>query len=511
MIQTVEGEIFHLYAETMDEILKQTKDFFSDGRHENDLVAVNGYKDEPIYISSMDVKNNTIDENGFVYFTIRMFKDARKNVHLCRGGVIPALNELGQPVCLLKVMENKNYFHHYEQIKDMPDTRVFSLYDTIVLVDVQEYAFILLKDALQEYKGRIVCIGKGWIEFSRLFADRTNIEYVENKESLPEDVIRSSTMYLMEFTSIMAGHEQRCKEGFFSYDEIMTLVYFFSNRVSYGEKNPDKKFYLVDPVFPMEGLMSICDKVQLPYAYAEANGFIPVIHLTNSNGSMYSDFEGDDIWSKFFIQPYGGIAKEWEESKNVWIFPYAAVTFSDRWLMQRISDCKEVQFVNTFLINDRVKAEVDRVRNKVLPNPKRTIGVLIRGTDYTVTHLPGHTIMASPEQVMEKIKEYESSGSYDAVFLSTEDVDVLKKMIELCGDRLYYTEQKRFRINPGELLANQKRERENDGWMKGVEYLTTLKLLSECSGFIASGACCGTGCALNSGAENFKEKFVFEL
>lgn len=511
MIQTVDGEIFYLYAETIEEIIKQTQDFFSDACHENDLVAVDGYKDDIIYVSSMDLKNKTIDENCFVYFSVRMFKDARKNRHLVQGGVIPALNELGQPVCLLKMAPVKGYFHKYAQIKDAPDARVFSLYDVVVLMDVQEYAFILLKDALQEYKGRILCVGKDWIEFARLFPDRTNIEYIENKENIPLDVVRSNTMYLMEFSSIMAGHEERCKEGFFSYDEIMTLVYFFSNRTSYGEKNPDKKFFLIDPLFPMEGLMSICDKVQLPYSYAEANGFIPVIHLTQSNGSIYSDFDGDDIWKKFFEQPYGDIANEWKDSKNVWIFPQSTITFSDRWLMQKISDCREARFVNTFLINDRVKAEIDHVRTTALPVPERTIGVLIRGTDYTISHLPGHTIMASPEQVMEKIKEYENSGDYDWIFLSTEDEDILKKMIELCGDRLCYIDQKRFRINPNELLADQKKDRENDGWLKGKEYLTTLKLLSECGAFIASGSCCGTECALNSGADNFKETFIFNL
>ena len=315
----------------------------------------------------------------------------------------------------------------------------------------------------------------------------------------------------MEFSSIMAGHQERCKDGFFSYDEIMTLVYFFSYCISYGDKNPEKKYFLVNPAFSMEGLMSICDKVQLPYSYAEANGFIPVIRLTQSSDSIYSDFDGEDIWAKFFNQPYGEDTEEWKGSQNVWTFPYAAITFSDRWLMKKIIDCRDISLMNTFWINNQVQREIDKIRPFILPDPKRTIGVLIRGTDYTTSHLPGHSIMASPEQVMEKIKEYESSGNYDSIFLSTEDEDILEKMKELCGDRLHYIEQKRFRIKPGELLADQKRERENEGWLKGKEYLTTLKLLSECGAFIASGGCCGTGCALNSGADNFKETFVFQL
>lgn len=35
------------------------------------------------------------------------------------------------------------------------------------------------------------------------------------------------------------------------------------------------------------------------------------------------------------------------------------------------------------------------------------------------------------------------------------------------GKRLKYIEQKRFHINEEELLAQQIRERENEGWLKG--------------------------------------------
>lgn len=514
MIQVVTGEIFHVYAEDEKEVEKIAHDFFfGEENHENDLIAVDGYcTEESIYISKKDAELGTIDDNCFVYFTKRMFKDARQNSHLLRGGVIPAINELGEPVCLLKMQEQKAYIHNYKCINQPPDTRVFSLYDAVVLNSVTEHAFILLNNVLKDYEGLVICVGKEWEEFLRLFPDRNNIEYMESMEKFPPELFCYKLMYLMEFASFMDGWEKRCDSGFFSYDEILMLVYLFSIRKSYGEKYPEKKYYLVNPVFNMEGLMSICDKVQLPYAYAEANGFIPVISLTNSNNSIYSDYAGEDIWSKFFVQPYGKEAEDWREAKNVWEFPIGVISFPMRWLMEKIVDCKETKFVNTSLyVNERVREEIDKVRKAVLPNPNRTIGILIRGTDYTTSHIAGHAIMASPEQVMEKIKEYEATGKYDEIYLSTEDEDILQKMKELCGDRLHYINQKRFKIQPGELLADQVKERENEGWLKGMEYLTTLQLLSECEVFVASGWCCGTSCALNTGKENFKETYIFNL
>lgn len=513
MIQVVAGEIFHLYEENEKEVTKIAYDFFfGEENHENDLIAVDGCADEPIYISKKDIELGTIDGNCFVYFTKRMFEDARRNLHLLNGGVVPVLNESGEPVCLLKVKEQNTYFHDYKCINQPPDTRVFSLYDAVVLNNVTEYAFILLNDVLKDYKGLVICVGRNWEEFQCLFSDRDNIEYIESMEMLPPELFRYKLMHLMAFKSHMADWEERCNLGFFSYDEILMLVYLFSIRKSYGEKYPEKMFYLVNPVFTREGLMSVCDKVQLPYAYAEANGFIPVINLTDSDNSIYSDYAGEDIWSKFFVQPYGKEAEEWSEAKNVWEIPKGIITFPMRWLMGKIVDCKETQFVNTALYtNKRVRVEIDKVRKSVLPNPDRTIGVLIRGTDFTISHIAGHSIMASPEQVMEKIKEYEATGKYDEIYLSTEDEDILQKMKELCGNRLHYINQKRFKIRPGELLADQVKERENEGWLRGMEYLTTLQLLSECESFIASGWCCGTSCALNTGREHFQETYVFRL
>ena len=510
MLEVVEGEIYHLYAETEKEAIEASRSFFESGNHENDLVAINGLSDEPFYISNNDVKCGMVGDDCYVYFTWRVFRDARNNHHLKNGGVVPALNELGEPVCLLKAKESITYFHDYKIINCKPDTRIFSFYDIVVLVNVTEYSFLLLKDALAGYSGKIFCIGTAWLEFQHFFSDRNNIEYANKLEDIIYSTVGKKTMYLKEFGSYSVGWRERCEQGIFSYDEIMTLVYFFSIRKSYGADYPEKKYYLVGSVFSTEGLMSICDKVSLSYAYAEANGFIPVIRVLHSK--MYSDFQGDDIWGKFFEQPYGKETLGWENAQNVWEPPFSCISFPMmQWLMNKIIECKSVQLVNTFLINERVKEEIGRIRNDVLPNPQRTIGVLIRGTDYTATQLPGHSVMASPEQVFEKIKEFERSGNYDQIFLSTEDEDILQTMKELCGDRLHFIDQKRFRTQPGELLSHQTKERENEGWLRGKEYLATLQLLSECISFIASGWCNGTACVMNTSGKHFKETYIFEL
>ena len=82
MLEVVEGEIYHLYAETEKEAIKASRSFFESGNHENDLVAINGLSDDPIYISNNDAKCGIIEDDCYVYFTWRVFRDARNNHHL---------------------------------------------------------------------------------------------------------------------------------------------------------------------------------------------------------------------------------------------------------------------------------------------------------------------------------------------------------------------------------------------------------------------------------------------
>ncbi len=513
MIRTVDGEIYHISSGNRDEARSLAKEFFGSGEHENDVLAVSVSGEPMIYISCSDEANGMIDENAYVRFTENVFAEARENLHLLKGGVIPALNAAGDPVCLLKLIPTKGYFHRAGLISEPPDGRVFDLYHTVVLTDVTEYAFLLLRDVLKGYRGRILCVGKEWEDFFPFFHDRGNLEQVDRMEDIPAEVLldRGKTMVLKEFNSATAGTGERCENGLFSYDEIMTIVYFFSVKQSCGEKYGDKKFFLLDPIFVNEGLMCICERCETPYAYAKANGFIPVLTLTRSDRSFYSDEKGEDIWAKFFVQPEGTQAEEWREAKNVYMLPPSTISNAACWLMTRIAKINKVSLACTDHINPRVRKEIDEARSTVLKDPQKTIGVLIRGTDYTTHHLKGHSVMASCEQVMEKVEELKEKYGLEFVYLSTEDADVLEKMKELCGDKLLYIDQKRFRVRPGEMLSDLKPERENEGWLKGKEYLTTLKLLSECAVFVASGGCCGTDCALTSGKEHFKEAYVFDL
>lgn len=134
--------------------------------------------------------------------------------------------ELGEPVCLLKLSKQVGFFVDYQDVDEsLADRRVFELYDNIVLTDIVECAFILLDGVLKDYRGHIICLGPGWKDFEKLLPGRNNIEFADEVGDISTYIDLEKTMWLSQFGSAMAGYEERCQKGFFSYDEIMTLVY----------------------------------------------------------------------------------------------------------------------------------------------------------------------------------------------------------------------------------------------------------------------------------------------
>ena len=89
----------------------------------------------------------------------------------------------------------------------------------------------------------------------------------------------------------------RYNDGIMYYEEVMSFTYMFSDYRSLGNLNPDKKFFVIDGYYNKLGLFTIFSKIVTCAKYVKAKGMVPVVRLTMSGNSFYSDFEGDDIWS----------------------------------------------------------------------------------------------------------------------------------------------------------------------------------------------------------------------
>jgi hypothetical protein len=247
--------------------------------------------------------------------------------------------------------------------------------------------------------------------------------------------------------------------------------------------------------------------------YAKSKGFIPVIRIQKSGSSFYSDFKNDDIWSKFYNQPEGYTMEEVMRSKHVFFAPGFYNGSIQETLMNRVSSQTSLSWPDG-IYNSRVKAYLAEKEKIFLPYPEQTLGVLARGTDYVNTKVQNHNIHASREMICEKVDELLAAREdLSYIYLATEDAGYCAYFKERYGDKIYFTDQKRFTTKPGELLAEHHRadEGKSDGFTMGVEYILSINLLAKCNSLVASGGCAGVGEALKENGDRYQSVFIFDL
>lgn len=91
---------------------------------------------------------------------------------------------------------------------------------------------------------------------------------------------------------------RRYENGILYYDEVMAFTFLFSDARHLGPLHPDKTFFFVDMNVSNLGLFNVYAKAEIVARFIKKQGMIPLIRITWSNRSMYSDALGEDIWSK---------------------------------------------------------------------------------------------------------------------------------------------------------------------------------------------------------------------
>jgi hypothetical protein len=306
---------------------------------------------------------------------------------------------------------------------------------------------------------------------------------------------------------------QRYQSRIMYYDEVMSFTFLFSKELHLGELNADKFFFVLDANYGNLGLFTLENKVNVVANYVKNKGFIPVIHLKNMPKGMYQDEPGDEVWDKFFCQPEG---YDWEEvSQSAHVF-YSPI-FYDGSIMDHImsqdSAGTTLSWPNGHY-NQRVQRAIADAMKRFLPYPEKTLGVLARGTDYVHTHLHNHSIHASLEMLCEKIdacmREWED---IEYIYVSTEDASYCSYLKERYGDRITFTDQHRYTVRDGEMLADMHRRstEKKNGYRLGEEYIISIALLAQCRDFLATGSCAGVTEAQKQNQGRYQHEYVFNL
>ncbi len=234
-------------------------------------------------------------------------------------------------------------------------------------------------------------------------------------------------------------------------------------------------------------------------------GYIPIISINEDDENAFS-------WGWYFKQPLGDIASD-VKIKSYKTLSKERVGFISGWFFDQSGESYDRWsfLYKTFtILNEKTREYIDS-ENKVLGDLENVLGVLMRGTDYISLKPKGHPIQPNTEDVINKTQELMNNNKYRAIYMATDDETYFDAFTGKFGSekvlsnkRVYYDKK----YIPGDLIGRVHFDRDNDNYKKGLEYLSSMVLLSRCGSLVA-GNCGGTKFALLYTDKPFEDCIVF--
>lgn len=298
-------------------------------------------------------------------------------------------------------------------------------------------------------------------------------------------------------------------------DRLYVCYKWKERRVSLGEENPDKTFFVVRRATCKVGLFSYVMTNMGMVKQALDRGYIPVIDMQgNANTYLEDDEIGrKNAWEFYFEQPCGVTLEDIAKSKNVILgggliqegnwYPGSDIAGN-----QEICEEWRTFFKRYLIVNKDILRETENLHKEMFGSGK-TLGILCRGTDYINNRPKNHPIQPDPDEVIQKAKTVMRDYACEWIYLATEDEEIYKRFSKAFGNKLKVTEAKRCADTGNKNINDIAYQRKQDRYLKGKEYLMNILLLSRCDCLVA-GSVGGTYGALLM-SEGYEYQYVYDL
>lgn len=283
---------------------------------------------------------------------------------------------------------------------------------------------------------------------------------------------------------------------------FLPYLLFREKRENNGTEHKDKTFYVIGYDSGWCGIMRIIIQSLNHLEYADKHGYIPIVDFQNFYNQYLDEnsFGKENAWEYFLEQPTQYSLNDIKNSKNViysrnMLSPSKEINifYRDLFEKNRIAYLRSL-FGKYIHFNKKTKNYIEEKYNSIIENKKNILGVLCRGTDFTLKQPPFHPIQPTTEQVIEKAEEVMKKYNCSHIFLATEDSDVFKIFSEKFGNKLLYVEQRRYSIKEFEkinAISQVKSDTKSDKYKLALDYLSSIYILSKLKFFIG-GICGGT-------------------
>lgn len=248
----------------------------------------------------------------------------------------------------------------------------------------------------------------------------------------------------------------------------------FTKYKSFGDKNPDKIFFVISRTPFEAGFFSNYAHVMRYLKLIENTEFIPVVDFENFK-TFYNEDEPingtKNSWEYYFeqVSPYS--LEEVYQSKNV-LFCDGTYQHNVEFKENELFECYNKYFkVKPNILDSLKEYEKYFENNKVL-------GIHFRGKDLNI--FPGHSFGVTEKQMFKYTDEIIKKYGVNKIFLATDEQGYLDLFVERYGDMVFFADNFRtkkineFNINP----------RENHRYLLGKEVLIDVLLLLKCNGFL---------------------------
>lgn len=306
-------------------------------------------------------------------------------------------------------------------------------------------------------------------------------------------------------------------------DYIKSKELYKKNIVSFGNKNIDKVFGIICSPESKDGLFAIYRTVLVYIKELIQLGYFPIVDMQNIPNSYLDPEKIGQInsWEYFFEQPSGYSLSDCSYSAQVIDTSKIPLVDDPDFTYDDVLNKLEIrkfyyQLSNKYIrlkktVKEIIKQKYEQIF-KIVPNGEKVCGVLFRGTDYNKLKPYMHYIQPSLQMLIKTIEKLKIEWGFSYIYIATEEQQAINELKNYFGDYVLFLNRIRFLETGNKQLADINFYRKNDRYIKGLDYLTEIILLSKCN-FLIAGKASGTYGAviLSEEHEGYEKEYYFEL
>lgn len=306
-------------------------------------------------------------------------------------------------------------------------------------------------------------------------------------------------------------------------DYIKSKELYTQTITSLGTKHRDKVFGIIRNRGDKNGLFVIYRTILVYIKELIQLGYIPIVDMQNTANAYLEPEEIGQVnsWEYFFEQPLGyslsdsSCSAQVIDTSKIPLVADPDFTYDD--VLNKLEIRKFYYQLSSKYI--RLQKSVKKIIQekyeqifKIIPTGEKVCGVLFRGTDYSKLKPYMHHIQPSIEMVIEKIEKLKAEWGFSYIYIATEEQQAINELKKHFGNYVLFLDRIRFLETGNKQLADINFYRVNDRYIKGLDYLTEIILLSKCN-FLIAGKASGTYGAVIFSEEygGYEKEYYFEL